>query len=292
MAGQPTDEPPLYLTTREVAALLRVKERKVYDLAAAGEIPHRRITGKLLFPRAELMDWVGIGSGALPERQPVLAGSHDPLLEWAVRESGSELATMLNGSTDGLQRFADRQAAIAGIHFFEAWDWNIRTVEAWRLTGCVLLAWARRTRGLILSREADERVRDIAHLRGMRVALRQPGSAAAALFDEFLRQAGMTPDDLVRKEGFAWTEGEAAAAVAAGDADAAVGIKAMARQYGLPFLPLIEEQFDLLVDRRAYFTEPVAVLLDFADSEATKQKAAAMGGYYLDEPGKVRWLSP
>ncbi|NIP83903.1 MAG: helix-turn-helix domain-containing protein, partial [Gemmatimonadetes bacterium] len=39
--------PPQYLTTREVAELLRVKERKVYDLAAAGEIPHRRITGKL-----------------------------------------------------------------------------------------------------------------------------------------------------------------------------------------------------------------------------------------------------
>mgnify|MGYP003652046767 FL=1 len=47
---------PSYLTTKEVAELLRVKERKVYDLAGAGEIPHRRITGKLLFPRAELMD--------------------------------------------------------------------------------------------------------------------------------------------------------------------------------------------------------------------------------------------
>ena len=46
---------PLFLTTREVADLLRVKERKVYDLAAADEIPHRRITGKLLFPRAELL---------------------------------------------------------------------------------------------------------------------------------------------------------------------------------------------------------------------------------------------
>jgi excisionase family DNA binding protein len=40
---------PEFLTTREVAALLRVKERKVYDLASAGQIPCRRITGKLLF---------------------------------------------------------------------------------------------------------------------------------------------------------------------------------------------------------------------------------------------------
>ena len=47
-----------FLTTKEVADLLRVKERKVYDLAAANEIPHRRITGKLLFPAAELRSWI------------------------------------------------------------------------------------------------------------------------------------------------------------------------------------------------------------------------------------------
>ena len=56
---------PDFLTTREVAALLRVKERKVYDLAAAGQIPCRRITGKLLFPRAEIEAWL---SGPGPER--------------------------------------------------------------------------------------------------------------------------------------------------------------------------------------------------------------------------------
>ncbi|MCY3701237.1 MAG: helix-turn-helix domain-containing protein, partial [Rhodospirillales bacterium] len=49
---------PLYLTTKEVAALLRVKERKVYDLAASGGIPHRRVTGKLLFPSAEILAWI------------------------------------------------------------------------------------------------------------------------------------------------------------------------------------------------------------------------------------------
>ena len=47
------------LTTREVAGLLRIKERKVYDLVASGEIPHVRVTGKLLFPRALLDAWLG-----------------------------------------------------------------------------------------------------------------------------------------------------------------------------------------------------------------------------------------
>ena len=291
MARQPKDEPPVYLTTREVAEMLRVKERKVYDLAAAGEIPHRRITGKLLFPRTELMDWAGMGN-SLSHRPPVLAGSHDPLLEWAVRESGSGLATILNGSSDGLQRFADREAALAGLHIHEPGGWNTGTVRSWGLTECVLLAWATRARGLILSPVARERVHAVADLRGLRVKFRQPEAAAALLFEELLERAEMTRDDVAAAGGLAWTESEAAAAVAAGEADAAVGIEAMARQFKLPFLPLVRERFDLLVDRRAYFTEPVRTLLAFAGGEAVRAKAEAMGGYSMPDTGSVRWLSP
>lgn len=294
MARDRTDEPPLYLTTREVAAMLRVKERKIYDLAAAGEIPHRRITGKLLFPRAELMDWAGLGAeGALSERPMVLAGSHDPLLEWAVRESGSGLATILNGSADGLRRFVDRGAALAGIHFHEeGGEWNVGTVEDWRLVGCVMLGWAARARGLILSERVRDRVKGVADLRGMRIAMRPPGAAAAALFEELLREAGLKETDIVRLATPAWTESDAAAAVAAGEADAALGIEAMARQFDLPFRLLVLERFDLVVDRRAYFTDPVRTLLDFAGSEAMKAKAKAMGGYVVSDTGRVRWLSP
>ena len=66
----------------------------------------------------------------------------------------------------------------------------------------------------------------------------------------------------------------------------------MAGRFHLPFLPLVEERFDLLVDRRAYFTGPVQTLLAFARSDALEHKATAMGGYDLSETGAVRWLSP
>ena len=79
---------PEFLTTREVAALLRVKERKVYDLAAAGAIPCRRVTGKLLFPRTEIEAWLGgghaapdparRGAGALARRFPHRRGLAQP----------------------------------------------------------------------------------------------------------------------------------------------------------------------------------------------------------------------
>ncbi|WP_172294709.1 helix-turn-helix transcriptional regulator [Pseudoruegeria sp. HB172150] len=284
---------PVYLTTKEVAELLRVKERKVYDLAAADEIPHRRITGKLLFPTAEIVAWIeGRPLNASEERPAVLTGSHDPLLDWAVRELGSDLAIMLNGSLAGLDTFADGKAALAGMHVPGPEGWNISAVEARNLQGCVLIGWAKRARGVLLSPELAGKVSRLEDLKGKRIALRQPGAGAAVLFEKLLAETGLAPGDFELSEGFARTESEAATAVAGGEADAALGIEAMAAPYHLSFLPLIEERFDLLIDRRSYFTTPVQKLLAFAHSPAFRKKAETMGGYDVTELGGVRWLSP
>ena len=293
MLGKTGKESPSYLTTKEVAALLRVKERKVYDLAAAGEIPHRRLTGKLLFPAAEIVAWInGNGEAAAKDLPAVMTGSHDPLLDWAVRESDCGLATLLNGSADGLALFAEKHAALTGLHVPEADGWNIQTVVAHNLTGCVLIAWAVRARGLLLNAQTAKEVKRFADLRGRRVVMRQPGSGAAILFDSLVADADLSITDIAAIEGTARTESDAAAAVAAGEADAALGIEAMARQFHLSFLPLEKERFDLLIDRRAYFTDAVQTLLDFARGTAFHNKAISMGGYDLSDAGSVRWLSP
>ena len=291
--GDARGRPPRYLTTKEVAELLRVKERKVYDLAAAGEIPHRRITGKLLFPNAEIMAWIdGGGDPARSVRPAVLAGSHDPLLDWAVRECGSGLATLLNGSLDGLDRFVDGRAALAGLHIPEETGWNVVTVAARGVRGSVLIAWTTRARGLILSERLRGEVRCVSDLRGRRIAMRQPGAGAATLLEHLLSKAGMTETDLIPSTEFARTESDAAAAVAAGNADAALGIEAMARQFHLPFLPLVGERFDLLVDRRAYFTEPVQALLAFARTDVFRPRPSPWAATTSRRTGAVRWLSP
>jgi excisionase family DNA binding protein len=284
---------PPYLTTREVADLLRVKERKVYDLAAANEIPHRRITGKLLFPAAEIMAWIdGGGDAVQTERPSVLTGSHDPLLDWAIRESGSELATLWNGSLDGLQVYAEGRAALSGLHVPEGDDWNIQTVALRCLQGCVLIAWATRSRGLLVAPSLKGRMTRFSDIKGRRVVKRQPGAGAAALLDALMADAGLSPGDISPVSGLARTETDAAAIVSAGDADAALGIEAMAKQFHLGFVALRQERFDLLVDRRSYFTQPVQTLLSFARTGAFRAKAEAMGGYALEDAGAVRWLGP
>ena len=289
---------PEFLPTREVAALLRVKQRKVYDLAASGEIPCRRVTGKLLFPRAEIEAWLS-GSQPVPaktSRAPdVVSGSHDPLLDWALRESGSGLASFFDGSLDGLDRLADGEAIACGMHVFEpeSGGWNRSHVEA-RLADApvVMIEWAKRTRGLILAPALAGRITGITGLKGRRVALRQPKAGGQILFDHMLAEAGLTRADIEPIPAPARTEADAAAAVASGQADAAPGLEAMARQFRLGFVALVTERYDIAIERRAFFEPRWQALATFCRTPAFSAKAAELGGYDLAEHGRVHWNGP
>lgn len=294
---QPAEQ-PTFLTTREVAALLRVKERKIYALAASGDIPCRRVSGKLLFPRRDVEAWLGLGGGqrSAANAAPlpaVIAGSHDPLLDWAVRGSGAGLATMFDGSLDGLDRVAADEAVACGMHVPEGdGQWNVGHVEA--AIGdrpFVLVEWARRSQGLIA---ADQAILDggVAGLRGRRVALRQPKSGAAHLFAGLAREAGLGDGDFEAAGPPARTEHEAAALVATGRADAALGLEAMARQFDLAFAPLVAERYDLLVERRHWFEPAMQRLIAFCRTAAFADQAAGFGGYDLAGHGTVHWNGP
>ena len=102
---------PELLTTEEAANYLRLSERKLYELVANGAVPCTKVTGKWLFPKAALDRWLAAGYAGPPAfahapSPPIVGGSHDPLLEWALRESGSRLASLPEGSEAGLQRLA------------------------------------------------------------------------------------------------------------------------------------------------------------------------------------------
>lgn len=294
-----TETAPEFLTTKEVAALLRVRERRVYELAAAGDIPCRRAIGKLLFPRDEITVWLNGGDGATKPVAPalprIIAGSHDPLLDWAIRESRSGLATNFDGSLDGIRQVLDGAALAAGAHVYvpDDNDWNITPVST-TLSGkpVVMVEWARRQQGIILSKDNAGSVNTIADLKGKRVMRRQDTAGAAILFNHLIADANLSATDIIQCDDLARTETEAAAAVAAGKADAAPGLEAVAKQFGLGFLATKQEIFDLIVYRHAWFEPPIQHLLDFTRTAAFKARAQELGGYDISRLGTVRWNSP
>ena len=289
-----TQTRPDYLTVRELADLLRIKERKVYDLAASGEVPCIKVTGKLIFPATEVREWIASGRSATKPRgarPAVFLGSHDPLLDWAIRQSRSGLATLYDGSFDGLARFRAGQGMAAGLHVHDPAtdEWNVPLVDA-ECAGenAVLVSWAMRRRGMVI-READAAaIGGFADLPGRTVVPRQPESGAQRLLERELDRAGIGADQLTWSS-VAHTESDAILGVAQGAADAAFGLEALARPYGLHFVALVEERFDLLVDRRAWFEPPMQRLLSFCATPDFRRHAETLAGYDLTEHGEVRW---
>src|SRR4029079_5851837 len=98
---QPCAGMPDLLTTDEAATYLRLSERKLYELVANAAVPCSKVTGRWLFPKAALDRWVSAGllttAPLAQPAPPIVGGSPDPLLEWALRESGSGLATLPEG---------------------------------------------------------------------------------------------------------------------------------------------------------------------------------------------------
>lgn len=287
---------PEYLTVKELAELLRIKERKVYDLAASGQVPVSRATGKLLFPECEVRAWIeGNRSGPRERtaRPSVLLGSHDPLLEWAVRQSQCGLATLLDGSSDGLTRFCAGEGVASGMHIHDAASeaWNLPAVKA-KASGqdAVLLAWARRRRGIVMPEGKSNAIHHLSDLKGQRLIARQAASGTAVLLDHLLKAAGISKDD-IDFAAIARSEQDAVQAVAEGSADATFGLEALAKPYGLGFLPLVEERFDLLVDRRAYFEPALQRLFKFCRGKEFADRAALLGGYSVADLGEVRWTA-
>lgn len=293
------NEPPAFLTVRELAQLLRVKERRIYALAQAGELPCSRLTGRLLFPKPEVEAWLARhepGGMAVPSVTPcVLAGSHDPLLEWALRESRSFIASFFDGSLDGLRRLKQGEASVAGLHLPEAdgTAWNRSHVVAeLGERPVVLLEWAWRERGLIVPAGNPLGLRGLADLPGRRIAPRQSEAGAELLFRMLLVQADLPPTAVERTEPPARNETDAALAVAHGKADATFGLACVARQLQLDFIPLLRERFDLLLDRATYFEPPFQRFAAFCRGPALQEKAAEFGGYDIGGLFTVRYNAP
>jgi excisionase family DNA binding protein len=287
-----------YLTVKELAVLLRLKERKIYDLAASGAVPCSRATGKLLFPAAEIRAWIDQAKSggvvapdpALAVRPSIVLGSHDPLLDWAIRQSRCGLATYYDGSLDGLGRFVAGEGVLAGLHIHDAASdsWNVPAVsEVASGQNAVLVSFARRQRGLVF-RSGQMAPSGLSDLAGRRVVPRQPESGTEALFRELATKQGIELAQLEFAE-VARTEDEAVESVRRGDADAAFGLEAVARSYGLEFLPIIEEEFALLVDRKAWFDAPLQKLMTFLAGEAFAARASASGGYRTANITDVIW---
>jgi excisionase family DNA binding protein len=295
-----------FLTTSEAADYLRLGERKLYELVTTGAISCSKVTGKWLFPRHELDLWVlsGLSRPAgmlMAEPPPVVGGSQDELLDWSLRESGSGLGSMSEGSARGLERLQRNEVMAAAVHFhsLDASD-NLAgdaSVEALRaapdLHDAVLVAFVRREEGLVLPQGNPKRLHGLTDVLalGARMAMRQQGTGAQMLLDVLLKRAGASTRDLRRIDTPALTGPDLAELVRGGQADCGIGTRAVARSAGLDFVPLAWENLDLAMRQRSYFRPAMQALLRFLNERRLRQRADELTGYDPSTAGQIRFAA-
>jgi putative molybdopterin biosynthesis protein len=287
---------PEMMSTVEVADYLRVSERTIYDLLKEKRIPSTRVTGKWLFPKKLIDRWVAHNTEYSPAKtrdaSPIVAGSHDPLLEWALRESRSGLAMMAGGSLDGIRRVVEGEVIAAATHVIDSasGEFNVPFLrEHHARSHLVLIHWAKRKQGLIVRDGDEKKFQSLVKLKTpkVRVVMRQPESGAFHLFNHLLREAKLAIESFNTTDAPALTDTDLAQRIRDGDGDVGLGCESAARAAGLQFVPLIEENFDLLMRRRDFFEAPLQSLFGFARTNAFAKRANSMGGYNVDRLGSV-----
>jgi len=287
------------LTTLEAAAYLRLKERKIYELVAEQAIPCTKITGKWLFPKAELDNWLASNlhrpKGTKPaDPMPIVGGSHDPLLEWALRESQSGLATLPEGSEAGLARFEQGGIVAAAIHLHGLTDGGDANVESLKDRGgfhdAVLIAFARREQGFVVAAGNPLQlaaIEDVA-ARKARVALRPQGAGAQLLLLSLLYRARLSISQIVTVTPPCPTGPDIAQAIRIGRADCGIATRSVASAAALDFVPVVWERFYIAVRQRDYFRPPLHSFFSFLRSGAFAARARELGGYDTADAGAVR----
>jgi excisionase family DNA binding protein len=290
-------------TTAEAAAYLRLKERKIYEMVAEGTVPCTKVTGRWLFPKAQLDHWLASSISrpdglTRPQSAPIVSGSHDPLLEWALRESGSGLATLALGSEAGFSRFVAGETIAAALHLHAledvAADANVAALRSRNdLRDAVMIAFCRREQGFLLAPGNPMKLGTIEDIRKKRarVAVRPKGAGAQLLLLALLHRAEIAFDELAVIGPACPTGPDIAQAIRAGRADTGIATRGVANAAGLDFVPIVWEPFDLVMRQRDYFRSPLQALLKFFHSPDFATRARELGGYDISAAGTVRFVN-
>lgn len=220
----------------------------------------------------------------------VLMGSHDLALEMLADEvfnKSSQHVKMIVlpvGSLDGLIALRQGLAQIASCHLLDTDSGEFNTPFIRHLLpdrDIVLVTLAHRQQGLIVKQGnplAIENLKDLPKRDAVFIN-RNPGSGTRLWLDQQLDALGIAPQGIRGYENEVRTHIETAQIIAAGGADAGVGLQAAALKYGLDFVPLFKERFDLVMEA-AFFTSPAMLpVMNILGSNGFHRKIEELGGY-------------
>ena len=303
--------PELMMSTKEVADYLGIHEKQVYALIKQKKIPCTRVTGKWLFPRDIIDEWIRTSAQkdihvmktrAKGHRGALLAsGSNDPVLNILFTYMKNiypdfHIYTSATGSTEGLHLLMQKETDIAWCHLFDpqSGGYNIPQVaEMFRDMDVAVVHLFYRELGFVVSPKSEKTIKTIQDLAvpGVRFINRQKGSGTRLLLDYNLGKAGIDPANIQGYGDEVYTHMEVGLSLLSGEYDVGIASVAISRLLGLKFAPLVRESFDMVLLQKTFFDKWVQALIEVLGTEQFRKKVEPLGSYDFTEAGKIIYSS-
>lgn len=295
------------MNTKEVARYLRIHEKQVYALIRTKRIPSTRVTGKWVFPKRLIDEWVESNAKAGLEQArhksksiegAILAsGSNDPILDMLhtyMKKSYPEffIFSANTGSTDGLKALNLGYTDIAWSHLFDpkSGQYNIPFLDTYLPNlKPVVVNLFRRDLGFVVARKNPFRIRGFEDLtqKGIRLINRQKGSGTRALLDYHLKRLKISASKIQGYDREVYTHFEIGLAILSKEADVGIATIAISRLLGLQFIPITQESFDMILDQSTFFKKGVQAFIDVLNSQEFKNRVERMANYDFKNSGKI-----
>ena len=301
------------LSTQEVADILHVSKSTIYDLIRKGEIHSYKIGRKVRFTQDDVDAYIARSrhehstrpvrnldthSTLLtpdPDERPelIISGQDvvlDILANYLQIEGVNAARTYLN-SFEGLLALYQDKIHVAACHLFDGFDYNTSFVRS-LMPGvpAVLVNVSYRTQGFYVQKGNPRKIKGWSDLgrEDISVLNRRVGSSARILMDTQLKRLGIPASRVSGYDKIMRSHLTMAAAIAAGEADLAIGTERISRQIeNLDFIPLLEERFDFVIKKEMMETEAVQKLIKVLNMPEFRQEIARFSGNDYRDLGKV-----
>ena len=294
-----------FLSTREVAALLKVNEKMVYSLINSKGLPATKVTGKWLFPKKLVEEWLEISvmnsplsKDSMSSENGILlfAGSDDPFFQKVLslyhRNAPDYTAFFANvGSMGGLKRLRSGQCHIGVCHLLEDdnEEYNFQFADEELDRTPVFVNFSKREQGILVGRGNPKKIESVEDFARSDVSIvnRPLGTGTRLLLDYEIASAGISAKGIRGYEREVARHLDAGLEIIAERADAAPAIRAVAGLLDLDFIPIRWERFDLLIGRERFFEKGIQDFLAILHEREFTELANALPGYDISLSGKM-----
>ncbi|MGE6630054.1 substrate-binding domain-containing protein [Bacillus sp. NPDC077027] len=292
-------------TIEELADLLKVSKLTVYDLIKKGTLTAYRVGRQMRVDEADLFTYKMKMKTTPPVKQEVTQSSAPHSLVISGQDVSMDMLSRLledeltvpplrkySGSLTNLVELFHGKGDIVGLHLYDhdTKTYNVPYVKR-VLTGqrYCLIHVVRRTAGLYVQKGNPKNImgwKDMLRPE-IRIVNREIGAGARVLLDEKLKEIGATFTAINGYDQVATSHHAIAAAVAANQADVGVGTLQAAKLADIEFIPMIEEQYDVLILKKDHTLNLIKTVKRILKSEFFIQMFQAMEGYDISQSGTV-----